>query len=161
MNVSLASILLLLHVTAGFWFVAGLIGRWVALGRARRTRDLTEIDFLLPIADRFEKMVIPGSIAVFGLGLLTMVAQERPLFASGGYWLLTAILLFLSTGVLVPTIFLPRGRAFEAALDAARARGEVTPELATAFRDPAVAFARTYEAVAVGMIIALMVLKPF
>jgi hypothetical protein len=65
------------------------------------------------------------------------------------------------TGVLVPTVFLPRGHAFEAALDAAHVRGEVTPELATAFRDPAVVFARTYEALAVGVIVALMVLKPF
>jgi Predicted integral membrane protein (DUF2269) len=160
-DVSLASLLLFLHVAAAFWFVAGLIGRGVALGRARRSTDLAEIEVLLPIAGRFERMVIPGSMAVFLLGVLTMLAQERPLFADGGYWLLTSTLLFLSTVVLVPTIFLPRGRAFEEAVAAARGQGEVTVELVAAFRDPAVAFARTYEAVVVAVIVALMVLKPF
>jgi hypothetical protein len=161
MDVTLASLLLFLHVAAGFWFVAGLVGRSVALGRARRSVDLPEIETLLPIADRFERMVIPGSIAVFALGLLTMLAQERPFFEDGGYWLLVSTLLFLSTGLLVPTIFLPRGKAFEEALEAARSQAEVTVELVGAFRDPAVAFARIYEALAVVVIVALMVLKPF
>lgn len=50
---------------------------------------------------------------------------------------------------------------FEAALDDARERGEVTPELGDAFGDPAVAFARRYEVAVVALILALMVLKPF
>lgn len=161
MDISLASLLLLLHVASAFVFVAGLIGRAVALSRARRSFDLAEIDLLLPVADRFEKMVIPGSIAVFVLGILTMLAQERPLFQEGGYWLLTSVLLYLSTAVLVPAIFLPRGRDFERALEGARKTGQVTQELVTAFRDPAVAFARTYEAVVVAVVVVLMVLKPF
>ena len=161
MDVSLASLILLLHVAAAFWFVGGLLGRWVALGRARRSADLAEVEHLLPIATRFERMVIPGSVAVLALGLLTMLVQERPFFADGQYWLLVSTLLFVSISILVPTIFLPRGRVFEAALEDARAKGEVTPELAAAFHDPAVAFARIYEAVVVAVIVALMVLKPF
>jgi hypothetical protein len=47
-------------------------------------------------------------------------------------------------------IFLPRGRVFEAALADARQRGTVTPDLSAAFRDPWVAYARTFEAVTVG-----------
>jgi hypothetical protein len=62
---------------------------------------------------------------------------------------------------LVPLIFLPRGRAFAAALDDARQRGSVTPELTAAFHDPMVAFARTYEIVVIAIVIALMILKPF
>jgi hypothetical protein len=50
---------------------------------------------------------------------------------------------------------------FEAVLDDARERGELTPELGAAFGDPAVAFARRYEAGVVAVILALMVLKPF
>lgn len=84
MDVSLALFVVFLHVVAAFLFVGGLIGRWIVLGRARRSDDLHEIDTLLPIADRFEKIVIPGSIAVFGLGLLTMLVQERPFFEDGG-----------------------------------------------------------------------------
>ncbi|HEX6400132.1 MAG TPA: DUF2269 family protein [Actinomycetota bacterium] len=161
MDVSLASLLKFLHVVSAFLLVAGLVGRAVTLGRARRTVDLREIDVLLPVATRFERIVIPGSAIVFVLGILTMLAQERPLFADGGWWLLVSILLYLTIGLLVPMIFLPRGKVFEAALEEARARGAVTPELHAAFADPLVAFARTYEIGAVGVILALMVLKPF
>jgi hypothetical protein len=161
MDVSLASLLLFLHVASAFWFVAGLVGRAIVLGRARRSTNLVEVDLLLPIATRFERIVIPGSAAVLILGFLTMLAQERPLFTDGGYWLLASVLLYLSTAILVPTIFLPKGKEFDAALEEARTHGEVTPQLARAFRDPAVAFARTYEAAAVAVVVTLMVLKPF
>jgi hypothetical protein len=90
-----------------------------------------------------------------------MLAQHRPLFADRQYWLPAALVLYLSTGILVPTIFLPRGKVFEAALHEARDRGEVTPRLSAAFRDPAVAFARRYEVAMVAVVIASMVLKPF
>jgi hypothetical protein len=161
MDVSLVSFVVFLHVATAFLFVGGLIGRWIVLGLARRSEHVAQIDTLLQVADRFEKIVIPGSFGVLVLGLLAMWAQDRPLFADGGYWLLVSLVLYLSLIPLVPLIFLPRGRVFEAALADARERGSVTPELTAAFHDPWVAFARTYEVVAVGIVIALMVLKPF
>ena len=161
MDVSLATFVVFLHVATAFVFVGGLIGRSIVLGRVRRCDDLGEIDTLLPVADRFEKIVIPGSAAVLVLGLLAMWAQDRPLFQDGGYWLLVSLVLYLSIMPLVPLIFLPRGRIFEAALADARQRGTVTPDLSAAFRDPWVAFARTYEVAIVGVVVALMVLKPF
>jgi uncharacterized membrane protein len=160
-DVSLAVFVVFLHVVAAFVFVGGLLGRWIVLGRVRRSDDLREIDALLPVADRFEKIVIPGSAAVPVLGLLAMWAQNRPLFEEGGYWLLVSLVLYLSIMPLVPLIFLPRGRVFEAALADARRRGTVTPDLSAAFRDPWVAFARRYEATIVAVVVALMVLKPF
>jgi uncharacterized membrane protein len=161
MDVSLATFVVFLHVVTAFLLVAGLIGRAIVLGRARRNTDLQEIDVLLPVADRFEKIVIPSSGAILVLGLLAMWAQDRPLFEDGAYWLLASLVLYLSLIPLVPLIFLPRGRVFEAALHDARQRGSVTPELTAAFHDPWVAFARTYEIVVVAIVIALMVLKPF
>ncbi|MGH2641072.1 MAG: DUF2269 family protein [Actinomycetota bacterium] len=161
MDVSVATFVVFLHVATAFVFVGGLIGRWIVLGRARGSADIGEIDTLLPVADRFEKIVIPASAAILVLGLLAMWAQERPLFEDGGYWLLASLVLYLSIMPLVPLIFLPRGRVFEAALADARARGTVTPELTAAFHDPWVAFARTYEAAVVAIVVALMVLKPF
>jgi hypothetical protein len=62
---------------------------------------------------------------------------------------------------LVPLIFLPRGKIFGAALAEARAQRRVTQALTEAFHDPVVAFARNYEAVAMAIIVALMVVKPF
>ena len=161
MDVSLVTFIVFLHVATAFVFVGGLIGRWIVLGRARGSADIGEIDILLPVADRFEKIVIPASAAILVLGLLAMWAQDRPLFEDGAYWLLASLVLYLSIMPLVPLIFLPRGRVFEAALTDARARGTVTPELTAAFHDPWVAFARTYEAVVVAIVVALMVLKPF
>jgi hypothetical protein len=54
-----------------------------------------------------------------------------------------------------------RGRVFEDAMAEARAQGRVTDDLRAAWEDPAVAFARRYELAAIGVIVALMVLKPF
>ena len=161
MEVSLATFVVFLHVVTAFFLVAGLIGRGIVLGRARRSTDLQEINVLLPVADRFEKIVIPSSGAILVLGLLAMWAQDRPLFTDGGYWLLASLVLYLSLIPLVPLIFLPRGRVFAAALDGARQRGSVTSELTAAFHDPWVAFARTYEMVVIAIVIALMILKPF
>lgn len=73
-----------------------------------------------------------------------------------GCW---SLLLYVPLFAMVPLVFLPWGRVFDRALVDARQRGAVTPALASAFRDPAVAAARTLELVVV--IMALMVVKPF
>jgi hypothetical protein len=106
-------------------------------------------------------MVIPGSFGVLVLGLLAAWAEGRPLAGSDDWWLLTSLILFVGIGALVPTVFLPRGKVFEGALEDARQRGGVTPELRTALRDPAVRNARAAEIVVVAIIVALMVTKPF
>jgi hypothetical protein len=81
-------------------------------------------------------MVIPGSVAVLALRLFTMLSQELPFFADDEYRLHVSTLLFVSTVILVPTIFLPRGEVFDAALDDARAMGEVATELAARSTTP-------------------------
>jgi hypothetical protein len=150
------------HVLIGFWFVAGLVGRGVTLARARRTRDLGTMGELLNVAGVFDRlMVIPGSAAVLVAGLLTMWAQGRSLFAPHQWWLGVSLIVFISSIPLVPLVFLPRGKRFEAALEEARSRGEVTAELTAAYRDGWVAFARTYELAMVAFVIVLMVTKPF
>jgi uncharacterized membrane protein len=152
----------LLHVTVAFWFVAGLIGRGLTLERARSGADISMVEAFLELAGRFERlMVIPGSMAVLVLGLLAAWSQHRAFTGSGNWWLLTSLILFAGLILLVPTVFLPRGRVFEAALGEAKRRGEITPELHEAFRDPAVAMARWAEIVVVAFIIVLMVTKPF
>jgi hypothetical protein len=151
-----------LHVAIAFWFVGGLIGRGLTLARARSSDDIDGVYLLTELAGRFENlMVIPGSIAVFVAGLLAAWAEGIPLWGPGSGWLLLALILFLSTFPLVPLIFIPRGKVFGAALADARAQRKVTPALTEAFHDPAVAFARNYEMVAIAVIVALMVVKPF
>jgi hypothetical protein len=152
----------LLHVAVAFWFVAGLLGRNVTMARARSAKDLSTLVELVDLSGRFERlMVIPGSIGVVVLGLLATWVEGRPLAGTDDWWLLTSLILFVGLGVLVPTVFLSHGKVFEEALDDARQRGEVTPELRIALRDPAVRNARAAELVVVAVIVALMVTKPF
>jgi hypothetical protein len=99
----------LLHVLAGFWFVAGLVGRNVSIAQARREEAIGRVEALMTAAGRFERlMVIPGSAAVLVLGVATMLAQGWSLLGEGNRWLPTSVVLFVATAALVPTVFLPR-----------------------------------------------------
>jgi len=149
----------LLHVLTAFAFVAGLVGRDVAIAQARRSNDLASITTLLVVANRFDSIVKVGSITVLVFGVVAMVVGDLSLADNG--WLVASIALFAAVGLLVPTVFLPRGKVFERALADARRRGDVTSELTAAFRDRAVSLARNAELVIVVVIIGLMVLKPF
>jgi Predicted integral membrane protein (DUF2269) len=151
-----------LHILTAFAFVAGLIGRNIIIRQAARSSDIGTVSMLLSLSGRFENyLVIPFSIAILPAGLITMWAEHLSLVESGAYWLITSLLVYVGLIVLVPTIFLPRGKVFGAALAAAQQQGSVTPELREAFRDPAVAFARNAEVLGVAFITAMMVLKPF
>jgi hypothetical protein len=71
------------------------------------------------------------------------------------------LLLYVPLFALVPLVFVPRGRVFDRALAEATARGEVTPALSLALRDPVVAAARAAELVVLAAVVVLMVVKPF
>jgi predicted integral membrane protein DUF2269 len=150
----------LVHVATAFWFVAGLAGRDVSMTRAARATDITSVEALTGAAGVFDRFfVVPGSIVVLVAGLTAMVATDLRLGEQT--WLLVSLVLFLTLIPLVPLVFLPRGKVFDAALGEAVAAGEVTPELRAAFTDRAVAGARWYERIVVAVIIVLMVTKPF
>ena len=155
-----------LHVLVAFWMTAGIVGRTVTQVRAERTKDIPSVQLLMELIGRFDGlMVIPGSSAVFVLGLLTAWAQGYPMlgFLQGARtnWLLISLVLWIGVFALVPTIFIPRGKAFGVAMEEATSAGRVTDRLTAAFRDPLVRFAHIYEVVAVLVIIWLMVAKPF
>jgi hypothetical protein len=159
---SLVDVLTFLHVASAFWFVTGLVGRDVVLARARRSEDLGRVRTLLEASGPFERlMVVPGSFAVLVLGILTWWAAGIPLWGDGSRWLPVSLIVFATTIPLVPLVFLPRGRAFDAALASAVQAGRVIPELRAAFRDPVVAAARWYELAVVGVVVLFMVTKPF
>jgi Predicted integral membrane protein (DUF2269) len=151
----------LLHVALAFAFVAGLVGRWLLLRRAARAAQIETAYLLSEAAGPFEKLVIWGSMAVPLAGLLTAAVQGYPWLGLTTGWMLVSFLLLLTTIPVIPLVFIPRGQAFAAEMQAARAAGGVTPGLQAAFRDRPVAAARTYEAAVVAVIVALMVLKPF
>jgi Predicted integral membrane protein (DUF2269) len=155
------AILKLLHVLLAFGLVAGVIGRGVLLRAAARTDDVEMAYRLSEAAGQFERLAVWGSLAVPAAGLATAWAQGYAWLGLTTGWMLTSVVLLLSIFVLVPLVFLPRGRVFAAEMAAARAAGTVTERLRAAFGDRAVAAARWYEVAVVAVIVALMVLKPF
>lgn len=157
----LSLLLKLAHVALAFAMFAGLSGRWILLTRAAASDDVERAHLLADAASPFERIVQTVSPVVVIVGLVTAWAQGYPWLGLTTGWMLLTVLLIVPIIVFIPAIFLPRGRVFEAEMAAARAAGEVTPGLRAAWADPAVAMARRYELVAIAIIVALMVLKPF
>lgn len=150
----------LLHVGIAFALVTGLMGRWILLTRAARSDDVEAAYGLSEAAGPFERIVQVSSGSVVLAGLLTAWAFGYPWLGLTTTWMLLSVLLIVPVIVMIPAIFVPRGRAFDAAMTDARAKGIVTPALRAAWRDPAVNFARRYELASIAIIVALMVLKP-
>lgn len=150
----------LLHVAVAIFFIAGLIGRTILLRRAARSEDVAAADAFSEAAGTFDRLVILGMGLALPSGLITAWTQGYPWLGLTTGWMLAALILIVSIGLLVPTIFLPHERRFGTAMEQARTEGAVTPELRAAFADPVLAAAHAYEALAVAIIVALMVLKP-
>ena len=111
-------------------------------------------------------MVVGGSIAVLVFGLTTAWLQSLPILGSlqGGAvnWILVSLALFVLMQVaLVPTIFIPSGRVFGAAWEAAKALGRRTAELQAAFENPTVRTGHVVEFITMFVVLALMVFNPF
>jgi hypothetical protein len=161
----LAGLIKLLHALVGAVFIAGLVGRWVKLSQAARATQIGDVRAMLRVSARFERIVIATSLLVLLLGILTAIAQGRPFLGpiQGGTidWLFVSLLVYLSALPLVPFVFLPRGRIFDAALEEATAQGLVTQRLRAAFDDRVVLGAHAYELGAMVVVLILMIAKPF
>jgi len=155
-----------LHIIAAMMLIGGLFGRQLVRAYAKKTNDVHIFAALSHVAGRIENlMVIPGSQAVMILGVILALGSGYPIlgFLQGAAqnWLFVSIVLLVVILLLVPTVLIPRGKKFGVILEAALAKGEMTPELRAAMDDPVVQLAHLYEEVALVMIVALMVLKPF
>jgi hypothetical protein len=160
MEATLAPYLKLAHIVLAMALVAGLVGRWIILTRAAASTDIERMHLLAELASPFERTVQVSSPILVALGMATAWAQGYPWLGLTTGWMLATVLLIVPILVLVPAVFIPRGRAFDAAMADARAKGIVTPAIRAAWADRAVAFARRYEVAAIAVIVALMVLKP-
>jgi hypothetical protein len=156
-----SDVLKLIHVAIAFALVTGLVARWILLTRAAGSPDVERSHTLSEAASPFERAVQMSGPAIVAAGMATAWAQGYPWLGLTTGWMLLTVVLSLPMIVLVPAVFIPRGRVFEAEMASARAAGEVTPGLRSAWDDGAVAMARRYELVAMALIVALMVLKPF
>ena len=156
----------LLHIIAAMMLVGGLFGRQLVRALAKKTDDVHIFLALSQAAGRIENlMVIPGNMAVMILGVILALESGYPIFGflqgAAQNWLLISIILLVVILLLVPTVLIPRGKKFGAILETALAKGEMTPELRMAMDDRVVRLAHLYEQVALVIIVALMVLKPF
>ncbi len=163
---NLYSILKLVHVLLAFWFLAGIIGRQMVRALARKSQDVHDFARLSEVAGRFESlMVIPGNFAVILAGIPLALVGGWPIlgFLQGGSsnWLLVTNVLLVLGLISVPVVYLPRGKAFDRALQSALVVGTFTPELQATLDDPVVKFAHWGENIGLLVIVALMVLKPF
>jgi hypothetical protein len=156
-----AGLLKLTHIALAMALVTGIVGRWLLLGAAERTDRLERAEALLEAANPFEMAVRASSILVLAAGMLTAWAQGYPWLGLTTGWMLASLILSIGIAALVPTVFLPRGRQFALALEAARTTGQVTPELRAAFADRGVRAAHVAELIALAIVVGLMVLKPF
>jgi hypothetical protein len=161
----MVELVVLAHAVLAIVFVGGLIGRGIVLALAERATTLDAMRTLTAAAGPFERIVIVGGAIAGFLGIASAIGQGRPLFGplQGGSvdWLFVSVVLVLTSVPLPPLVFLPRGRVFEAAMADATERGEVTPELAAAWRDPVVRAAHVYELLLVAVVLVLMLAKPF
>ena len=161
----IAGLLVAIHALLGAVFLGGLIGRSIVLGMAERADTLARMQTLTRAAQPFERIVIVGSQVVVVLGIVAAITQGRPFLGpfqgAPVDWLFVSVVLVFTVPVIVPLVFLPRGRVFEAAMADATTRNEITPELVTAWRDPVVRAAHVYELVIVSVVFLLMVTKPF
>jgi uncharacterized membrane protein len=161
----LSGVLKVVHAFLGAWLIAALVGRWVTLMQAGRSKDIGAVQTLLSLSDRFERWVIRIPLYVLIFGIATAIAQGRPFLGplQGGHvdWLFVSLIVYLSILPVVPLVFLPRGRRFAAALEAATAAGRVTDALTREFHDRIVFAGHAYELGAILVVFALMITKPF
>jgi uncharacterized membrane protein len=155
-----------LHVAAVIICLGGVFARQLVRRLMKRTDDIRAFSVLNQAAGRIESiMIIPGTNAILVFGIILALMSGLPMlgFLQGATrnWLLVSNVLLLGIAIIVPAVFLPRGRKFEPLLHDALAQNEITQELRAAMDDQVVRFAHLYEEVALVVITALMVLKPF
>jgi hypothetical protein len=163
---SLIIIMKLLHVLAAFGLVTGVIGRNVTFARAAKAANIDTVHALLQASEFFERrMVIPVASAVLLFGLATAWLQKWPIlgFIQGGTtnWVLVSLILFMLPLLAVAGYLAPRRKQRAKAAEEALAQGKITPELTAALNDKLVRTFRTVELTGLGIIIILMVAKPF
>jgi hypothetical protein len=97
--------------------------------------------------------------------LALSVTQGWALFGflqGAGYnWLLVSLVLFLAMIPIIAFLFVPTGKVFDRALEAARSEGRVTPDLTDALHNRTVHAAHIVEAVLIVVVLYLMIAKPF
>ena len=156
----------LLHIVAVIMMIGGVFARQLVRGVAQKTDDVKLVASLTHVAGRIDRvMVIPGSNIVIVMGIILAVMLKWPIFGflqgASQNWLLVSNILLVVALTAVFTVFVPHNKKLESILHTALAEGRITPELSAALDDKVVKLVHHIEEIAIMIIAALMVLKPF
>jgi hypothetical protein len=156
-------LLKLAHILCVIALLSGVIGRGLVRRRIPMITSIQVLQEIMALVGRFDQLlVIRGSLLTLVTGLLVGWAGGWPPLVSGHpTWISLSVLLFLSQLPFVFLVFIPRGKQFGKVFQVALAEQQITPELRAALADRAVRAATIYESVTFGLILGLMVLKPF
>jgi hypothetical protein len=128
----------------------------------RRATDLQAMRTLTNAAQPFERIVVvsssPSCCSAWPRCSRTQSLVRSPV---GRCLVLVCSSQPVSNVPLVPLVFLPRGKVFDAAFERAEAEGSVTRELASAWADPVVRGAHVYELATATTVLILMLTQPF
>lgn len=161
-----ALLLRVLHVGTAMLLVAGLVGRSASFRRAGQTQNIHSAASLLYLSEWFERtLLIPASVGVLITGLLAAGQTGWSLWGAltrgEPKWALVSLVLFLSPWLVIPTYLAPRRKRRAQALADALSQQKVTLELASALNDRGVLLLRWLELAMTGVVMVLMVAKPF
>ncbi len=154
------------HILAAMLMVGGMFSRQMVRASAKKSSEVQIVASLLRAAGLIDRrLVIPSSNLVILVGIILAVLAGWPVlgFLQGATqnWLLVSNILVVAILVVVFAVFVPGNRRLEPFIQAAETQGQVTPELRLAMDDKIIKWAHYFEEVAVIIIIALMVFKPF
>ena len=155
-----------LHIMAVIMLIGGIFGRQLVRTYANKTDDIQIFAALSHAAGRIETMmIIPGNLAVILFGVILALITGAPIFGflqgASRNWLLVSNILLILGMLLVPLVFVPRGKKFDLVLQQAIAEGQMTAELRTTLDDKLIKYAHLYENISMVIVVVLMVFKPF
>jgi uncharacterized membrane protein len=155
-----------LHILSSIIFIGGIFARQAVRSRGKKATSIRELEAYFLAGGQIEKlMVIPGNMAVIVFGVVLAIMMKAPIFGflqgASQNWLLVTNLMLVAGGLMVPLVFLPRGKIFDRLMQEALGRDEITPELRSHLDDAVVKSAHFLEMFLVVVIVILMVFKPF
>jgi uncharacterized membrane protein len=162
--VTLLALFKLLHIASAIWLVGGLLGRAVALVAVRRASAMPILKAIADVSGRIEDfMIAPGSLAVVVTGIATAIAGGVSLFgpfAGGPLWIFVPFVVMIFAVVTTP-LLLARDRRWGQALQEAASEGRITEPLRHYLRGDVMLRRYAPDITFAGLIVILMVLKPF
>lgn len=158
--------MLFLHIFSSIMLVGGIFARQIVRTYAKKLPDVNAIAELYKAALRIETVMIrPFTLFVVLFGAIYAAMINAPIFGflqgADQNWLLVTNIMVLLIPFPIIFFFIPHGKRIEMLMEAARASGQVTPELKQHLHDATIRRLHLAEMAGVVFVVYLMVFKPF